>query len=93
VIIADTGPLVAGANERDFHHERCAELLECRAAADYGRAAELVQQYSNLPLGAVDAFVIAVAERAGATEVATLDRRHFSIVQPKHIAAFTLLPG
>lgn len=60
--------------------------------ADYGRAAELVQQYSNLPLGAVEAFVIAAAERVGATNVATLDRRHFAIVQPKHVHAFTLFP-
>ena len=60
---------------------------------DFGAAAELVQQYADLPLGAVDACVIAAAERAGATDVATLDHRHFSIVQPKHVAAFTLLPG
>jgi uncharacterized protein len=62
------------------------------ATTDYEHAVELVQQYSNLPLGAVDAFVIAVAERIGAIEIATLDHRHFAIVQPKHVAAFTLLP-
>lgn len=41
MIIVDTGPLVAIANDR--------------------------------PLGAVDACVIAVAEKTGATEIATLD--------------------
>ncbi|MDQ2738090.1 MAG: VapC toxin family PIN domain ribonuclease, partial [Actinomycetota bacterium] len=45
-----------------------------------------------LPLGAVDATVIAVAERLGITEIATLDRRHFSVVRPAHVEAFTLLP-
>jgi len=38
---------------------RLAELTE----ADLMRMAELVEQYSNLPLGAADASVVAVAER------------------------------
>ena len=59
---------------------------------DLRRAAELVGRYADLPLGAVDASVVAVAERLGATEVATLDRRHFSIVRAAHVGAFRLLP-
>lgn len=43
---------------------------------DYARASELVRKYADLPLGAVDASVIAVAERLGDLEVATTDRRH-----------------
>jgi hypothetical protein len=42
--------------------------------------------------GTADACVIAVAERYNAVEVATLDRKHFSIVRPKHTTAFTLSP-
>lgn len=60
---------------------------------DYHRAAALVAQYADLPLGAVDATVIAVAERLRIAEVATLDRRHFSVVRPTHVDAFTLLPA
>ena len=56
------------------------------------RIAELVERYSDLPLGAVDASVIALAERLGVQEVATIDHRHFSIVRPTHVEAFTLLP-
>ncbi|MFC3994490.1 type II toxin-antitoxin system VapC family toxin [Nocardiopsis sediminis] len=59
---------------------------------DWPRIRELVEVYADLPLGAADASVIAAAERHRATEVATLDRRHFSVVRPKHIPAFTLLP-
>lgn len=59
---------------------------------DYTRAAQLVTQYADLPLGAVDAAVIAVAERLRVPEVATLDRRHFGVVRPSHVDAFTLLP-
>jgi hypothetical protein len=59
---------------------------------DLMRAAVLVDQYADLPIGAVDASVVAVAERLGATEIATLDRRHFSIVRAAHVGAFRLLP-
>ena len=54
--------------------------------------AELVGTYADLPLGAVDASVVAVAERLGATTLATLDRRHFTVVRPRHTTAFALLP-
>lgn len=56
------------------------------------RVAELVERYDDLPLGTADAFVIAVAERFRAKEIATLDHRHFRVVRPLHIDAFTLLP-
>jgi hypothetical protein len=55
------------------------------------RMAELVRAYADLPLGAVDASVIAIAEGLKLTDVATLDRRHFT-VRPKHAKALNLLP-
>jgi uncharacterized protein len=61
-------------------------------AADYERMAELVEQYADWPLGGTDASVIAIAERLEVAKVATLDRRHFGPVRPRHIEAFTLLP-
>jgi len=36
--------------------------------------------------------VIALAERFGVDEIATLDHRHFRVVRPSHLGAFTLLP-
>lgn len=137
MLLSDTGPLVAVANNRDQHHNICKELLEthpgpvvvpspvvvevCQVlasrkgttaeaafltslgsgeldiialeAADYIRAAHLVAQYADLPLGAVDACVMAVAERLRVREIATLDRRHFGVVRPAHVDAFTLLPA
>lgn len=50
---------------------------------DLERICELVDKYSDLPLGTVDASVVAVAERFPVTAVATLDRKHFSIVRSK----------
>jgi uncharacterized protein len=61
-------------------------------AGDWLRIAELVARYRNLPLGTVDASVIAVAERMNVGEIATTDHRHFGVVRPNHVAAFTLLP-
>jgi len=66
--------------------------VEPVAASDWLRIAELVHQYQDLPLGAVDASVVAAAERLQERSIATLDRRHFSVVRPNHVDAFTLLP-
>ncbi len=60
--------------------------------ADPMRIAELVAAYRDLPLGTVDASVIAAAERLGVVEIATVDRRHFGVVRPSHAPAFELLP-
>ncbi|HMG62026.1 MAG TPA: PIN domain-containing protein [Streptosporangiaceae bacterium] len=60
---------------------------------DIERMAELVETYLDLPLGVVDAAVVAVAERLNLTEVATIDHRHFTVVRPRHVQSFTLLPG
>jgi predicted nucleic acid-binding protein len=59
---------------------------------DYARASELVKIYADFPLGAVDASVVAVAERLGITEVATVDHRHFNALRPRHVEHFVLLP-
>lgn len=56
---------------------------------DLDRCAEL---YSDLPLGGTDACLIALAERLHIAEIATLDRRHFTVVRPRHTESFTLLP-
>jgi predicted nucleic acid-binding protein len=61
-------------------------------AHDYRRMADLVVQYGDLPLGTTDASVIAIAERLRVSDVATLDRRHFSVVRPAHVSALTILP-
>ena len=59
-------------------------------AADLSRSAELVIQYQDFPLGGTDACVIAMAERLHADQVATLDRRHFTVVRPRQPFALPL---
>ena len=60
--------------------------------ADWLRIAELVSRYRDLPLGTVDASIVAAAERLGIATIATLDRRHFGVVRPAHVGAFELIP-
>ncbi len=67
-------------------------VVEPVTRADRERIVELLTSYQDARLGYVDASVIAIAERAGETVIATLDRRDFSIVRPKHVEAFTLVP-
>ncbi len=61
------------------------------AASDWLRIAELVAAYRDLPLGTVDASVLATAERLVVREIATLDRRHFTVVRSK-LGPLELLP-
>ncbi len=61
-------------------------------APDWLRILELAWKYRDLPLGTVDASIVATAERLKATSIATLDHRHFAVVRPAHIASFQLLP-
>jgi predicted nucleic acid-binding protein len=88
---------------------RCGSLIEARflrelaaddrfalvpiVREDLPRVAELVEQYQDFPLGGADASVIALAERLGVARIATLDHRHFTVVRPRHVATFTLLPA
>lgn len=66
--------------------------LEAMTPEDFVRMADLVRQYATLNIGAADASIVAVAERLGITEIATFDRRHFTVVRPSHVETFTLLP-
>lgn len=66
-------------------------IVEPVAASDWMRIAELVAQYGDLPLGPVDASAIAAAERLGVSDIATIDRRHVTVVRSK-IERLNLLP-
>lgn len=60
--------------------------------ADYARCAELIETYADLGLGLVDASVIVTAENLAVDTVATLNRRDFTVVRPRHVQTLTLIP-
>lgn len=66
-ILRFVGQLVTGA----FHIDT--------DTSDFPRILQLVERYADLPLGFVDAAVIACAERNGG-RVLTYDYRHFGVV-------------
>jgi uncharacterized protein len=49
--------------------------------------------YADADIGFVDAAVLASTERLAEPKLATLDRRHFGLLRPRHVDALTLLPG
>ncbi len=67
-------------------------VLEDLEMDDVIRAADVMRQYADFPIGFVDAVVVATAERLEARELLTTDRRHFGTVRPKHVRSFVLRP-
>lgn len=97
-VIAEVGYLLAREASPDVESSFLRSLADGSfkpvelTNVDYTRMADLVDQYADLPLGTTDAAVIALAERLDVDEVATIDHRHFTVVRPRHVKAFTLLP-
>jgi hypothetical protein len=63
------------------------------ARPDYARIRELCDRYADADIGFVDAAVLAIVERMGESKLATLDRRHFSLLRPRHRESIDLLPA
>lgn len=63
------------------------------AAQDYARVRELCDRYADADIGFVDAAVLAIVERANEPKLATLDRRHFGLLRPRHRESIELLPA
>ena len=98
LVIAETAYLIrrqlsAAADSAFFRAVAAGELLvEPLSPADASRIADLIDQYADLGLSGTDASLIAIAERLATTRIATLDRRHFGTVRPRHATAFELVP-
>jgi predicted nucleic acid-binding protein len=66
--------------------------IETLSRADMARTVEVMEQYQDARLGFVDASLVAIAERLQIREILTTDRRHFSLVRPRHCTGFILRP-
>ena len=56
------------------------------------RTTEIMARYSDIPIGFVDASLVAIAESHNIHRILTLDRRHFNIIRPEGIDYLELLP-
>ncbi|PZC49057.1 MAG: hypothetical protein C1O27_000426 [Chloroflexi bacterium] len=59
---------------------------------DYQRIRGICDRYADADIGFVDAAVLAIVERLNEPKLATLDRRHFGLLRPRHVDVLTLLP-
>jgi len=73
--------------------EAGAYAVEDLTRTDYRRVRELVDRYADSDIGFVDAAVLAVVERLGERKLATLDRRHFAVLRPRHVDSIDLIPA
>ncbi len=71
--------------------ERGELAVEPVEPSDWGRITQLLDEYEDLGIGIVDASVVATCERLDQTRLATLDRRHFAAIRPRHCIALELL--
>ena len=87
MILCDTGPLVAVAVRNDANYYRCTELFT---------GLRLARRRLLVPMTVIAEVEYMLETRVGsrveAAEIATLDRRHFSTVRPRHAGSLTLLP-
>jgi predicted nucleic acid-binding protein len=83
------GALIALLADIESGAYRVVDLLP----ADYTRVRELCDRYADSDIGFVDAAVLAIVERLGEPKLATLDRRHFGLLRPRHRDALELLPA
>ncbi len=60
--------------------------------SDLQQALRVMTRYQGVPLGLVDASLVALAERYQIQKILTLDRRHFSLIKPETMDYLQLLP-
>ena len=71
---------------------RGAYRLETFGAEDVAAADIVLERYRDLRIGLADASIVVLAERYGATDVLTLDHRHFQALRGPGRKRFRLLP-
>lgn len=76
-----------------FERARSAGLLRVEPVADYAAVAGIIGRYRTLPCDYADATLIALAESAGVTAIATIDQRDFSVYRVRGRKRFRIVLG
>ena len=61
-------------------------------ASDVEAASEVIKKHRDQHIGVADASIVVLADRHRTRTIATLDRRHFSVLRPIQGGRFTVLP-
>jgi uncharacterized protein len=99
VILVDTNVIVALADRSDTAHELCRRWLEEQTdelalpITVLAEACYLIDRFGgpNAEAQFLD-LLVAVAERLGVATIATINRRDFDNIRPRHVPAFTIVP-
>ena len=59
---------------------------------DLARTVPIIERYADHAIGVADASNVVLADRYRTTTVATLDRRHFSVLRPLSGGYFAIVP-
>jgi uncharacterized protein len=59
---------------------------------DLARTVSIIERYADHAIGVADASNVVLADRYRTTTVATLDRRHFSVLRPLSGGYFAIVP-
>jgi predicted nucleic acid-binding protein len=61
-------------------------------SSDLARTVPIIERYADHAIGVADASNVVLADRYRTTTVATLDRRHFSVLRPLSGGYFAIVP-
>jgi uncharacterized protein len=75
-----------------FASTRAAFEIQALTEFDMVRMQEIMKQYEDASFDYTDTAIMALSERLNITQIATFDRRDFSIFRPKHCDYLELLP-
>ena len=99
IVLAELDYLItklSGANaELEFLRdlERGAYELASLAAAEIGRAREIIEQYFDLGIGLADASIVVLSEKHNVLDLLTLDQKHFRALRGASGRPFRILPA
>ena len=97
-VIAELDYLVATRVGVDAERAVLAELaggaweLAAFGGTDLEQAASVIKKYRDQQIGAADASNVVLADRYRTRTIATLDRRHFSVLRPMGGGRFAIVP-
>ena len=97
-VIAELDYLVATRVGVDAELEVLRELtsgaweLAMFGVPDLEQAASIIKKYSEQQIGAADASNVVLADRHQTRTIATLDRRHFTVLRPISGGRFAVVP-
>ena len=74
------------------HFKQINARLEPLEKADLARVHEIAVTYASAEFDVVDCCIMVLAERLKVAQIATFDRRDFSIFRPRHCDYLELLP-